>query len=124
MSKLTLILIFTVSTLFTVASQTCLKYGLNELGAISFNFSALPSTIIKMMLNMYIWGFFIFALIAMFLWIWGLAYVELSFAYPFLTVGYIIVMISSAVFLGEGVSLMRWIGVILVSTGMYFVYIS
>jgi drug/metabolite transporter (DMT)-like permease len=122
MSKFALVAVFTVSTLFTVFSQVALKYGLKQIGVESFKLSIIPSLALQMFVNLYVWAWFIFALLAMFLWIWGLAFVDLSWAYPFLSIGYIVVVIVSAVFLQEHISLLRWTGVALISIGMLLIY--
>lgn len=122
MSKFALVLVFAVSTLCTVFSQVALKYGLKQIGVESFKLSILPSLSLKMLGNLFVWGWFIFALIAMFLWIWGLAFVDLSWAYPFLSLGYVIVVVSAALFLHESISILRWTGVALISIGMLLIY--
>ena len=51
-------------------------------------------------------------------WLAVLAKTELSFAYPLLSFGYILVVFMGALIFGEPVSAWRWIGVILISIGV------
>ncbi len=51
-------------------------------------------------------------------WLWVLARAHLSFAYPILALTFPIVVGLSAVFFGESVPLIRWIGVSVIVMGV------
>jgi multidrug transporter EmrE-like cation transporter len=50
-----------------------------------------------------------------------LAKLELSLAYPTVSLGYVLVIILSRVFFKERVSLTRWVGVLIICVGVIFV---
>jgi len=56
-----------------------------------------------------------------FFWIYALSRVELSYAYPMLGVGYVLVAIVSWVFWGEHLTAQRLIGTLVVVVGVYLV---
>lgn len=55
------------------------------------------------------------------LWIIALSKKELSYAYPLIGGGYILVALFSIFFLGEKITWMRWFGIILIVLGVIFV---
>lgn len=55
------------------------------------------------------------------LWLYVLYEMEVSRAFPFLSVGSVVVVAVSRIFLGEHVSLHRWIGVALITLGIVLV---
>ena len=44
---------------------------------------------------------------------------NVSFMYPLLRLGYVLVAVTSAVFLGEAITLTRWLGILLVVIGFF-----
>jgi multidrug transporter EmrE-like cation transporter len=52
------------------------------------------------------------------IWIAVLSRVEVSVAYPFLSIGYVIVIVVGFAFLGENVTLLRVAGVTLICAGL------
>ncbi|MCW2277430.1 SMR family transporter [Heliophilum fasciatum] len=59
--------------------------------------------------------------ISSFLWILGVSQVELSVAYPMVSLGYGIVLLVSWLFLGEAVSWVRVVGVAVIIAGVVLV---
>jgi uncharacterized membrane protein len=56
--------------------------------------------------------------VAVFFWFYALSRVDLSFAYPFASLSFVIVIILSQFILGESVSLSRWIAVAVICFGI------
>jgi undecaprenyl phosphate-alpha-L-ara4N flippase subunit ArnE len=64
----------------------------------------------------WLWAFsFVFATA---LWLVALAKIELSYAFPLLSSGYVIVAVLSMVFLKERISWMRWMAIFVISLGV------
>lgn len=63
-------------------------------------------------------------LISMFFWIKVLSKIDLSVAYPFVSIGIIITVILAALTLGESVPLMRWFGIFITLCGVYVIVSS
>lgn len=66
-------------------------------------------------------GLFAYALSTV-CWLAVLSKTDLSFAYPMLSIGYVAILLMGRFAFGEEVSLMRWLGVILIITGIVAVY--
>lgn len=63
--------------------------------------------------------FFHFA--ALLTWLYALKHVEVSYAYPFIALGFVLVMIIAHLFMHEAITLYRLIGVGLIILGILFV---
>jgi len=59
--------------------------------------------------------------ISMIIWLWVLSKYELSYARPFVSAGYIIIILYSFFVLGENINLIRWIGIVLTIAGVYLI---
>lgn len=55
---------------------------------------------------------------ALVVWLWALSKVDISFAYPFLALGYVLVSAMAWFWLGETLSLMKILGMAIVIVGI------
>jgi drug/metabolite transporter (DMT)-like permease len=111
--------------LFSTTGELFLKRGMNEIG--SFDFASVDTiipTLIKIFSNPNIWiGFIGFGGGSIF-WLSVISRVHLSLAYPMLALSYVIVVVESWIFLGEGLHPLRIIGSIVVGLGVALVGLS
>ncbi|MCL4321958.1 MAG: SMR family transporter [Deltaproteobacteria bacterium] len=63
-------------------------------------------------------------LISMFFWISVLSKIDLSAAYPFVSIGVILTVILAAITLHESIPLLRWIGIFITLSGVYLIVSS
>jgi len=104
-----------------VIGQMLLKQGVSSLGKLSISLDALWPLFCKIFTNIWILsGLFLYALSA-FLWIIVLSRMELSVAYPLLSMGYILVLLFSWIFFKEDVNFVRWMGVVIICLGVFFI---
>lgn len=105
-----------------VTGQFLMKFGVNkvggleELGLVKFLTTSFLSPFIFSGLALY--GF------SAVLWVILLSKLELSVAYPALSIGYVLVLLISALFLGEQVSTIRFAGTLLIMVGIVFLFRS
>lgn len=101
-----------------VAGQMVMKTGMNQVGqidAISLNVLA------RMFTNVYVvLGFAAYGLSSI-SYLMALSKLPLSFAYPMVGLGYVIVVFLSWLLLKEPVSLARWMGVLLICGGAFLI---
>jgi drug/metabolite transporter (DMT)-like permease len=57
-------------------------------------------------------------------WLLVLSKVDVSTAYPFIGIGFIVTTALAAMLLGEHVGMMRWVGTLLVAGGVYLVAVG
>jgi undecaprenyl phosphate-alpha-L-ara4N flippase subunit ArnE len=112
-----LILLILGQSVLLVASQTFLKIALQHFGVFSWTWNYFKTVFTT-------WQFAtsgIAALAAMFTWFYVLKHYEFSIAYPLLSISYIIGLLSAYFFLHETITLSRWLGVVIIMVGVYFV---
>ncbi len=103
-----------------VAGQTVIKIGVSQPGA-SEAASGLFSLVAMILRSpMVMLGLLLYALGAL-AWIAVLSRVDLSVAYPFLALNFLLVTLSSQFLLGETVPAMRWLGVLVICSGILLV---
>jgi len=110
-----------VPVLIGVVGQLFLKSGMMQIGQFALNGPALLATFAKVATNFsVIFGMFLYGFSAL-LWLVVLSRMELSFAYPLLSVGYVLILLCSWLIFKENVSLVRWGGVLVICCGVFLI---
>lgn len=109
-----------ISVLLNVVGQTLLKAGVNKLGLLSLDFNSILAAVSSMK----IWGGLAIYGVSSVFWILALSNKDLSYAYPMLSIGYLVIIMVSWLMLKEDINLIRISGVILISLGLLFVFKS
>ena len=119
--RMTIGLILVSVTLAAVA-QVTLKAGMNHVTDASGGQLALNGDSLKQIASqVWVWaGLAIFAVSAV-LWLFALSRANLSFAYPFAALGYVIIVVASILFLDEHVQPLTWVGVALIIGGILLI---
>ncbi len=115
------ILAIFISIFLAVVGQLLLKMGMLRVGKFSFNISTLVHQYARILLNPFvIAGLFAF-FISMLIWLYVLSRMELSFAYPFVALNYVLILFGSYFLLKETITLYKMIGVVVIIIGVYLV---
>lgn len=102
--------------------QLTLKYGMAARGPITS--SDTTKKVVTSFLNPFVLlGFGLFAATSL-LWIVVLSRVEVSWAFPMVSLSYVVVLICSHFFLGETVSRIRLLGTLIICGGVFLVSLS
>lgn len=116
----TLFLILVTVTL-SACGQLALKMGVSKPSVENAMQSGIYETILAALTSPLIWlGLAIYGL-SVALWLWVLAKVDLSVAYPFVGVSFLVTMLFGVFILSENVTATRIIGTILIFTGCVLV---
>lgn len=102
-------------------SQMLLKQGMNTIGKFQFDGGNLFKMLPVVALNPFVIGGLAVLVFSMGLHLMALSRVELSFAYPFLSVSYILVLFAGYYWFGETINASRMIGVALICLGTFFI---
>lgn len=115
MTLKSLLLIMTSVSLSAIA-QTSFKYGLSRI-------TFAPDTGIVMKIFSFLTSPFVFGGLSLYacgtvFWLFALRQMDLSLAYPFVSISFILVTISGILILGEPISATRMIGLGFIVTGL------
>ena len=109
----------------STTGELFLKRGMNEVGSLDFASlaEALPK-LIHVALNPNIWVGFIGFMGGSVFWLSVISRVPLSLAYPVLGLGYVVIVVESWIFLGEGLHPLRIAGSLVVGLGVALIGLS
>jgi multidrug transporter EmrE-like cation transporter len=107
-----------LTVLLTVYGQLVIKWQVAQAGALP---AALPDRLwflAKLLLNPWIASALAAALLAAVAWMAAMTKLDLSHAYPFMSLAFVLVLIGSGVFFGESITPLKIAGVALVMLGI------
>ncbi len=116
MSKYIPLILFTVFTNFL--SQIMLKKGMATIGKIELSWSGLMSSALDVLFNWSIIFGLLVMMVSMTSHLIVLSRVEISFAYPFLGLSFVLITVYGHFYLAEAVTMWRVIGVLLICSGV------
>lgn len=105
--------------LLTVCGQLLVKAAMIEIGQIPVNLSGILPFLIKAFTNLKIIVGLSCAVIASITWMGALSRSTLSFAYPFMGLAIVLVLVLSPLVFKETIPWTRWLGVIIVCVGLW-----
>lgn len=101
--------------------QVLLKKGMSSMGPLTLTLQTIPGTIWRMATNPYVIIGLSIYLAGTFFWLTALSRVQLSYAYPFASLSYILMLIASWAFLHEDISPVRLVGTAVIIVGVILV---
>lgn len=109
-----------ISVLLGALGQIFVKMGA---GNIDFKFEGIKifSLFVNILRNIPIMIGIILYLISFIIWIKVLSEVDLSYAYPMVSLGYVFVLIISHFLFNENISIMKIVGIIFIVVGVIFI---
>lgn len=102
-------------------AQLLLKAGTNAVGHFEFNAGNVVPVGMKLALEPHIMAGVACYVVSLVVWIMGLSRVEVSIAYPMLSVGYLLNAVAAWYLFGEAVSVTRLVGIGIIIIGVYIV---
>lgn len=102
-------------------AQLLIKAGMNHIGQFSFSFANILPITWQALTNFYIQGGLFCYVLSVVLWMMVLSRVEVSFAYPMLSIGYIVNAIAAFYLFGEDLSLTRILGISVIIFGVILI---
>ena len=110
------------SVALSVSGQLVLKIGVGKLATIeAFTVFSFGEFLRQALFNpVILLGFALYAVSAA-LWLVVLSRLELSYAYPFLALNFVLLTVFSRVVLSETIPTLRWIGILFICVGIMLV---
>lgn len=112
-----LILMVLLQSVLLVLSQFFLKIGVDKIGKFEWNFASFKNLLFNWQLSLA--G--VCGLAALAIWITLLKKHDFSLVYPLTSISYILGILLAYFILHEAVPYTRWIGVIIVMIGVFFI---
>lgn len=109
------------SVSLNACAQLFLKYGLNKIGHFTFTSDNILPIGLKIASNLPIIGGLSCYAISLVLWMMVLSRADVSFAYPMLSIGYIINAVAAYYLFNENLSLERILGIGIIIVGVYLI---
>jgi multidrug transporter EmrE-like cation transporter len=110
-----------LGVLLNAAAQLLLKAGMSQIGHFEFSFANAIPIGMKVMVNLPIIGGLCLYVISVMVWLLVLSRVQVSFAYPMLSIGYIVNAFAAYYLFGEPLTSLRMLGIFIIITGVYLV---
>jgi multidrug transporter EmrE-like cation transporter len=104
--------------LLNAGAQLLLKAGVGPLGALSIGWDNLLPTTLRVLAQWPIIAGLGCYVVSVGVWIVGLSRVEVSLAYPMLSLGYVVNALAAWWLFGEALGPMRWAGMLLILGGV------
>ena len=107
--------------LLNAAAQLLLKAGTNTIGHFEFSAANALPVGLKLAAEPHIVGAIACYVISVAVWIMALSRVEVSIAYPMLSIGYVVNALAAYYLLGESVTPTRLLGIGIIILGVFIV---
>ena len=116
----TFLLILT-GVMLNAGAQLLLKAGVAPLGALSPGLSELPAVFLRVISQWPILAGLACYVVSVGVWIIGLSRVDVSVAYPLLSLGYVVNAVLAWWLFGEVLDATRWGGIVLILAGVWLI---
>ena len=114
------ILLILTSVSLNASAELLMRKGMLRIGEVSIT-DSLSNVLPQMISNIFLWLSLCCYGISIITWMIVLSRVEVSFAYAFLSLGFVFVTIFGYLFFNENVTFIRIIGIVLICVGVIFV---
>ena len=122
LTKLNMSIIYIlVSVLFGAVGQILLKKGMGSMGPVTLTLQGLPSTLWRMGTNLYVIGGLLIYVTGTVFWLAALSRVDLSYAYPFASLSYVIMLAASWLLFHEDITMLRVVGTVVIALGVIII---
>jgi multidrug transporter EmrE-like cation transporter len=106
------------SVLFTVYGQIIVKWQVGKAGALPASFSERIPFFLGLIFNPWIMSGIFAGFCALLCWLAAMTKFELSYAYPFMSLAFVFVLVLSAVLFHEPLTVAKIMGVLLIIAGI------
>lgn len=105
--------------LLNAVAQLALKAGVRDIGPIALSADQVVPVSLRLMSEPFLWGGLTCYAISVIIWILALSRVDVSIAYPMLSLGYVVNAFAAWWLFGELLTPMRLVGIGIIIVGVY-----
>ena len=107
-----------LTILLTVYGQIAIKWQVLKAGALPEATSDKIAFLLQLLLNPWIISAFAAALLASVFWMAAMTKLQLSHAYPFMSLAFVLILIASGLFFHEAITPLKIAGIVLIVLGI------
>lgn len=107
--------------LLNALAQLTLKQGMRSIGHFSFSMDSLLRMSMTIGFNPFILAGLACYVVSVVVWLLVLSRVEVSYAYPLLSVGYVVTALAGWLLFAESMNLVRWSGIAVICCGVWLI---
>lgn len=107
-----------LTILLTVYGQIVIKWQVNSAGAFPEGIGDKIGFLLRLLLNPWVISSFLGAFLASLTWMAAMTKFPLSFAYPFMSLSFVLVMFLSSIYFYEPITIPKAVGMGLIVTGI------
>jgi len=106
---------------FTVSSQLIMRWRVSAAGTLPPSTADRVAFVLGLLMTPWVWAAFVCTFLAGIAWMLALTRFELTYAFPFTGVSFLLILLAGAFMFGEHVSPARIAGTLLVLAGLFIV---
>jgi len=110
-----------LGVLLNAAAQLALKQGMRGIGHFEFRLANIVEIGPLVALNPFVITGLACYVVSVVVWLLVLSRVEVSYAYPLLSVGYIVTAFAGRIFFNEAMGPARWAGIVVICLGVWLI---
>lgn len=110
-----------LGVLLNAGAQLMLKAGMSQIGHFEFSMANIVPIGFRVMGNLPIISGLFMYVVSVGVWLLVLSRVQVSFAYPMLSIGYVVNALAAYYLFGEPLTSMRVFGIFIIIAGVYLV---
>lgn len=118
---MTVTVVILLSVLLNCAAQLCMKKGMMLVGEVTGGLQGLIALFPAMIVNGYLWISAGCYIVSIALWLVVLSKVDVSYAYPFLSIGYVLSALVGYFAFHEAVTPIRILGILVICAGVILI---
>ena len=107
--------------LLNASAQLAIKQGMRNIGFFDFRLENCVPVFLAAAVSPYIIAGLTCYVISVVVWMLVLSRVEVSFAYPLLSIGYIVTATAGWLLFNESMNLTRWAGILVICLGVWLI---
>lgn len=113
--------IILLGVLLNASAQLALKQGMRHIGHFEFQWENCGPVLFALAASPYIIAGMACYIVSIAVWLLVLSRVEVSYAYPLLSIGYIVTAFAARIFFDEAIGATRWAGIIVICLGVWLI---
>jgi multidrug transporter EmrE-like cation transporter len=107
--------------MLNAAAQLALKQGMRQIGYFDIDLRSCSRIFLVVTASPYVLTGLLCYIVSVGVWLLVLSRVEVSYAYPLLSIGYIVTAFAGWLLFHESIGVTRWVGILVICIGVWLI---